>query len=727
MTIDQFIPLSKDRLFNWLKTLSNQLSKGSLIIDINDENLPILHANPHFLKFTSFELNELLNQTINIFNGNRTHPTSIEELNLYLKSGVAKKITILHYMKEGSAFWNSITLHPIRNEDNVIQYILLTCEDTTESELNKMVYKLEHEVYEAIDHEDNLQSILNLITEKIELFYIRDVYCTIHIFDENCAIKSLGSHSLPLQIINELDLLAISPNTGFNPNAVYLKDYTNKDSFKDLFKEWNLNIVQGSWTKPILTPQNEVSGILTLFNQEASELKQIDINYLNRLALLIQLAIKYAEQKIELSRLAFFDVETNLPNLHYFKSELSEWIIDGNSGVVAIIHPTEFNKVVDLYGRNAGADLLRQVADRMQEYFSADNALISRFSNSLILGKIDDFDCFQVYNKYLESLTQVPFIIDGKENYITLKIGYTNFNQSMTVEQSIHQADVALSNTQKRTGTSYAVYEDNSTKQLTEEMDILNQLAYGLQHEEFEVYLQPKINFQTIEVEGFEALSRWNSSKLGFISPVKYIPIAEQTGKIKAIDLLNFKQILAWLQNRIDENKKILPIALNISPDHFYDPDFLQNIRNTFYQYNVPPHYIKLEVTESIELVDFAKAKDILDQLRLMGIECSIDDFGIGFSSLSYLPQLPFSEIKIDRSFVSAMNEPGMYAIVQTIIQLAKNIQMRPVAEGIETEEQLAMLQQLGCPAGQGYYFYKPMSIIEAEQLLDMKKTADEK
>lgn len=727
MTIDQFIPLSKDRLFNWLKTLSNQLSKGSLIIDINDENLPILHANPHFLKFTSFELNELLHQNINILNGHRTNQTSIEELNLHLKSGVAKKFTILHYMKEGSAFWNAITLHPIRNEDNVIQYILLTCEDTTEAELNKMVYKLEHEVYEAIDHEDNLQSILNLITEKIELFYIRDVYCTIHIFDENCNIKSLGSHSLPLQIINELDLLTISPNTGLNSNAVYLMDYTNKDQHKNLFKEWNLNFVQGSWTKPILTPQNEVSGILTLFNQDATELKQIDINYLNRLALLIQLAIKYAEQKIELSRLAFFDVETNLPNLHYFKSELSEWMNNCNSGFVAIIHPTEFNKVVDLYGRNAGAELLRQVAERMQEYFPPDDALISRFSNSLILGKIDENECFLAYNQHLESLTQVPFFIDGKENYITLKIGYTTFDQSMTVEQSIHQADVALSNAQKRTGTSYAVYEDNSTKQLTEEMDILNQLAYGLHHEEFEVYLQPKINFQTIEVEGFEALSRWNSSKLGFISPVKYIPIAEQTGKIKAIDLLNFKQILAWLQRRINENKKILPIALNISPDHFYDPDFLQNIRNTFYQYNVPPHYIKLEVTESIELVDFAKAKDILDQLRQMGIECSIDDFGMGFSSLSYLPQLPFSEIKIDRSFVSAMNEPGMYAIVQTIIQLAKNIQMRPVAEGIETEEQLAMLQQLGCPAGQGYYFYKPMSIIAAEQLLDMKKTADEK
>ncbi|HEY4622330.1 MAG TPA: EAL domain-containing protein, partial [Solibacillus sp.] len=213
--------------------------------------------------------------------------------------------------------------------------------------------------------------------------------------------------------------------------------------------------------------------------------------------------------------------------------------------------------------------------------------------------------------------------------------------------------------------------------------------------------------------------SRWNSSKLGFISPIKYIPIAEESGKIKEIDLLNLTTILHWLQQRIDAGKKIVPISLNISPDHFYEPYFLDNIIEIFNQFRVPAKYIKLEVTESIELVDFAKAKDILEKLNDFGIESSIDDFGVGFSSLSYLPKLPFSEIKIDRSFVNSMNEPGMYAVVQTIIQLAHHIDMRPIAEGIETEDQLMMLQKLGCPAGQGYYFYKPMTIQDAELLLD--------
>ena len=166
-------------------------------------------------------------------------------------------------------------------------------------------------------------------------------------------------------------------------------------------------------------------------------------------------------------------------------------------------------------------------------------------------------------------------------------------------------------------------------------------------------------------------------------------------------------------------NLKIVPIAVNISPDHFYHETFINDFLTLLGEYNVPAKYIKLEVTESIELVDFSRAKAILVALKSSGIDSSIDDFGVGFSSLSYLPQLPFSEIKIDRSFVNAMDDPGMQAVVRTIIQLASNLNMRAVAEGIETLEQLKLLKAMGCNVGQGYYFYKPLSIDEAIILLD--------
>lgn len=720
MQLNQSPPLSKDQLLHWLITFSNQLSKGTLIVDIHDRNLSILHANDYLLHLTNYEMHELINQNLSIFNGNRTNNDFTTELLTHIRLGLAKKLTILHYTKSGSAFWNSITIHPIKDSEQTIQYVLLTCEDTTEEELNKMVYKLEHEVYEAIDNEDNLQSILSLISKKIEKFYIYDVYCTIHIYDKNYEIKSLGSHNLPVNVIHELDLLTVTPNMSHNPCAVYVKNFSTKSMQS---KNFNMNIIQGSWTKPILTSQNETIGILTLFLQDEVELKECDMNYLNRLALLIQLSIKYAEQKIELSCLAFYDPETKLPNLQFFKGELAKWIHAGLTGYVAVIHPTEFNKIIDLYGRNAGAELLRQMADRMSNFSPSGDELIARFSNSIILAKKAPLDSFYSHCKHVEPLTQLPFVINGEENYITLKTGYTTFTSTMTVEQCIHQIDIALTNARKINGTSFSKYEENSINQLTEEMNIFNQLTFGINNKEFEVYLQPKINFNTNEVEGFEALSRWNSSKLGFVSPIKYISIAEQSGKIKDIDLLNLTNILQWLQQRIDTGKKIVPISLNISPDHFYEPYFLDNIIDIFNQFQVPPKYIKLEVTESIELVDFVKAKTILEKLNELGIESSIDDFGVGFSSLSYLPKLPFSEIKIDRSFVNSMNEPGMYAVVQTIIQLAHNINMRPIAEGIETKDQLTMLQQLGCPAGQGYYFYKPMAIQDAEILLDQSNS----
>ncbi len=719
MKLNQLIPLSKDRLFIWLKTLSNQLSKGTVIIDFHDSNLSIVHANEEFLQLTNYSIEHLIGQNFSIFNGHRTNTETANEFMYHIQFAITQKFTILHYTLGGSAFWNSIAIHPIRDENQMIQYIFLTCEDNTETELNKMLSKLEHEVYEAIDDDDDLQSILTLITKKIENYYIRDVYCTIHLFDEQLKAKTIGSNTLPLEIINELELIKVTPSMGFNETAIYIKELKLTQQQQQAFNNFQLNAVCGTWSKPILTAHSELLGILTLYHQQENELKQADIKYLNRLALLIQLAIKYAKQKIELRRLAFYDVETTLPNTHYFNTTLSDWVHEGEKGFVAILHAREYNKIIDLYGRKAGADLLKQIAERMSQLNTPGEEFLARFSNSIIMAKLSNSTDLLSYLPIIRLLTTEPYIINGEENYITLKIGVTFFNEQSSIDQCIHEADIALSTARKVNGTYAAIFEENSNQQLTEEMEIFNHLSCGILNEEFQVHLQPKVNIKTLEIEGFEGLSRWNSKILGNVSPAKFIPVAEQSGKVKEIDLLNFKYVLTWLQKRIDEHRKILPVALNVSPDHFYDPKFIENVVNIFSQFEVPAKYIKFEVTESIELDNLTKAKEILNTLNTMGIESSIDDFGVGYSSLSYLPQLPFSELKIDRSFINEMAEPGMHAVVQTIIQLANNINMRAIAEGIETEEQLSMLQQLGCPAGQGYYFYKPMPIEEAEKLLD--------
>ncbi|HSO56724.1 MAG TPA: EAL domain-containing protein, partial [Paenisporosarcina sp.] len=215
---------------------------------------------------------------------------------------------------------------------------------------------------------------------------------------------------------------------------------------------------------------------------------------------------------------------------------------------------------------------------------------------------------------------------------------------------------------------------------------------------------------------------RWHSPELGQVPPDVFIPAAENSGKIRAIEQVILFKALTWLQNRKRMGKKILPVAINISTDHFFHPYFVADLRNTVKKFGIPSKYVRIEITESIGLVDFELAKNIFGQLKLAGFESSVDDFGMGFSSLSYLQQLPVSEIKIDRSFISKIENEGTLAIVRTIVQLAANLNMQSIAEGIETVEQLTILRTIGCNCGQGFYFYKPMSFDQMDIILDKKQ-----
>ena len=251
---------------------------------------------------------------------------------------------------------------------------------------------------------------------------------------------------------------------------------------------------------------------------------------------------------------------------------------------------------------------------------------------------------------------------------------------------------------------------------LTEhEMCMVSHIKEAIKNKEIHVYFQPKIELRRGRIASMEALARWISPQLGFMSPAEFIPIAERAGLIREIDLLIIEQVLAWLQRRQYDGKRIVPISINISPDHFYHPEFITCLRELMHQYYADPNYIFIEVTENIGLVDMERAKEILWDLKLRGFKTSVDDFGIGFSSLSYLQKFAFCELKIDRSFTSKIQETGTYMIIRSIIQIARNLEIDIVAEGVETEQQVQLLKELGCEIAQGYLYYKPMSLDDIE------------
>jgi len=250
-------------------------------------------------------------------------------------------------------------------------------------------------------------------------------------------------------------------------------------------------------------------------------------------------------------------------------------------------------------------------------------------------------------------------------------------------------------------------------------MTVLNHLSQAIKNKEITVHLQPKVDLRNGEIQSIEALARWVSPKLGFVSPAIFIPVAESAGKVREIDVQVLEIVLSWLAERQKVGKKLVKIAVNISPDHFYYTHFVQDTLKLVRKYEIDPSNIILEVTENIGLVDFQSAFTIIQELKSYGFKTSVDDFGTGFSSLSYLQQLPFTELKIDRSFINALEDPATLAIVRSIIQLALNLGMISVAEGIETEEQVEILRALGCTVGQGYFYFKPMAIEQLDTILD--------
>lgn len=722
MSIHNTMPLSREELFSSLCSMAKQYSTGIAILDARHTECPFVYYNEPFSALTGFDRTELIGKNLSCFAGIKTAADLLAELDYHTKHALPYETSLIHYQKDDCPFWHELVTHPICDQEGVAQYIMVHSKNVTYEKLFKMLSKLEHEVYLEIEKGDSLSHILQLITTQIETYYTRNIYCSIHLMKDGSSMAAEASGSLPLEMANILYGIELHSMKTEDRNSIFVKQFTKKElAAANEMVHTPLKIdIKHCLSKPICGTANEIIGSITMYFNKEPNINSIEIEFLNRLVPLISLSIKYIAQTQQLRQLAYFDSETQLPNLHYFHTEMETWLQQGEKGLIIIIQPGEYSSIVDVYGRSAGDEILRQMVDRLQEQPSREGKeFIAKFSNScIIFASNRAFGQPEQYEARIRQMTKEPFGIHGKEFYITFKIGMTHFCPDSQLDEAIRQADMALSKARQVSGTNVAFFEEQNDMKLQLEMDVLNQLTYGLQNKEFYIVLQPKINIKTLEIEGFEALCRWNSHILGSVSPATFIPLAEQTGKIKKVDELVMRQVLRWQRTRLDSNEKTVPIAINISPVHFYDERFVQQIVSLIKRYKVPPYLVKLEVTESMELVDFSKAKDILSELRKHGIECSIDDFGVGFSSLSYLQQLPFREIKIDRSFINAMDNPGMHAVVHTIVQLASNLQMNAVAEGIETPEQFESLKQMGCHTGQGYYFHKPLDLEDAAKLI---------
>lgn len=380
---------------------------------------------------------------------------------------------------------------------------------------------------------------------------------------------------------------------------------------------------------------------------------------------------------------------------------------------VLLIGINRFKKINLLYGFEIGDQILDKITERIIEILPEGN-VIAKTNNSgfaILLKKINHIGQVILATNKICSLLNEPFIVSQHAIRIKTCIGISSAHPSVgRFDDYIHQAEAALE-LAKESNAEYMVYSEALDFNLNQQIDIEGKINIALEEGEFELYYQPKIDLQSGSPIGAEALIRWNNPVLGQISPSTFIPIAEQTGQIIPITFWTLNTALRQL-NEWPEFDVILNVAVNFSAIATKDEDLVERIQSALKIWGIDYPRLTIEITESTLLSDPTKTFEILKKLKNLGIKISIDDFGTGYSSLSYFKNIPATELKIDQSFVSkVLSSPTDLQITKTIIAIAKEFELKVVAEGIEDQATYDALLTLGCDIGQGYFIGRPMPL----------------
>ncbi|WP_461201176.1 putative bifunctional diguanylate cyclase/phosphodiesterase [Anoxybacillus sp. TBDG-1] len=378
-----------------------------------------------------------------------------------------------------------------------------------------------------------------------------------------------------------------------------------------------------------------------------------------------------------------------------------------------------FKFINDLIGYECGSELLKQVAERLRRYEGAIVARQHRDQFFLAFYTNDRNELRRMIGDVIQLFT-TPFQLTEQELTVTPSIGISVFPHDATDWTTlISCADLALEIAKENGGNTYCFYTNELKKTNEEKLYIQHSIRKALKQNEFMIHYQPIVDIQTGNIVAVEALLRWFHPKRGWISPATFIPIAEETNLIQPLGDWVLRQVCEQSKTWKEKGLPHVQIGVNVSIKQFLQADLVKHIEHVLHTYDLDPFCLKLEITESMAMhhVDYVLAQ--LQSLKNLGLQLAVDDFGTGYSSLNYLKKLPVDIIKIDRSFVQDMVKHSYdLSIVRAVIEVAHSLKMKVVAEGVETEEQLAILKREGCDRAQGYYFSKPLSAEQFEQLV---------
>jgi len=431
-----------------------------------------------------------------------------------------------------------------------------------------------------------------------------------------------------------------------------------------------------------------------------------------------------AERKIR--HIAYHDSLTGLPNRMLFVDRIDQSISRARRGdnqfALLFIDIDHFKVINDSMGHAAGDQLLNIVSQRLQDMLRKSDT-IARLGGDEFTIIIEDLQettgVIKVVNNILRAL-EVPIDINHQQVHIGGSVGIAMYPQDgESFGVLLKNADTAMYKAKDKGRHTFQFYASEMSEKAMQRLELENQIRRALKEEQFIVYYQPKVNLSNLQYTGVEALVRWQHPQRGIISPMEFVPLAEETGLIIQLDKWVIRTACKQFKKWVDAGSVLKNLSVNVSARHFREGGLSAFCKDVLHSSGLSPESLEIELTESALVDNYEEAKRVLNDIHDMGIRIALDDFGTGYASMSYLKEFPFDTVKLDRSFVKDIpQDEQSLAIINAMLQLSCALKLSTVAEGVETEQQMAYLADHGCVYGQGYLWARPLSVQALEKLI---------
>jgi diguanylate cyclase (GGDEF)-like protein/PAS domain S-box-containing protein len=635
--------------------------------------------------------------------------------------------------ESGGKTWILTTKVPLRNDHNEIFGVAGMSRDISERKLADALRDGQGQILEMIAMSAPLEEVLDRLVRLVES-QLTGIFGAILLVDEDGTRLRFGAApNLPEAYVKAIDGVRIGPQVGSCGTAAYRREPVMvadimHDPLYEGYREWAAaDGLRSCWATPILSNRGEARGVFAMYSMSVREPSPVEMRLVDVATHMAGIAIerKLAEDRIQF--MANHDALTGLPNRTLLNDRLSQALFYAQRYerwvTVAFVDLDNFKNINDSLGHNAGDELLKTVASRMVACLRATDTVVRIGGDEFVILLFDQPKSAELVSATLQKIQAAiaePVVINGHTLRVTSSLGVANYPDDGTdAETLLANADAAMYRAKEMGRDNFQFYTPALNAKVREKFTLQEELRNALARSEFVLHYQPQVDLRTGRVFAVEALIRWKHPTLGVLSPIKFIPMAEETGLIVPIGDWVLRE--ACRQNKAWQDAGLPPmtVCVNVSARQFRDKSLVARVVSALRKSGLDAKYLELEITESLIMLDVEQAVATMTALQGLGVHLSIDDFGTGYSSLSALKNFPVARLKIDKSFIDGLPaEESDKAVTGAVISLAKKLNLRVIAEGVETDEQLAFLRENNCDEMQGYHFSKPVGAKELEAFL---------